>query len=170
MLTKAAIIQIILSECKAQQINSDLMRAIITVESNFNPNAIRFERSFTYYWKDEEFSKIQQITLDTEKQCQKFSVGLGQLMFGTARWLGFSGTFLDLFDAPTNIHWVAQYFKKVCSKYVYTNDKIAAYNAGSVRKDPQTNKYFNQDYVDRVVSELDKIQNSSAKAYYPSSN
>ncbi len=160
--------QLILNECRGEQINSDLIRAIVTVESAFNPNAMRYEKNFVDYWKLEQFAKLQNISIDTEKQLQKFSFGLGQVMGGTARWLGYSGFLTDLCDPSIGLQWMIKYFQKKCSKYVYTNDKIASYNAGSVRKDPNTNQYFNQDYVDHVLSALDNIQSSSSKVWKPS--
>lgn len=156
-------LQIILAESKKAQISSDLVRAIIKVESNFNPKAIRYEDHFRYLHMPERYAQMQDISLETEKQLQKFSYGLSQLMGGTARWLGFNGFLPELCDPLTNVQWMMVYLNKCCNKLVYTNDKIAAYNAGSVMKDPVSGKYLpkkTQDYVDKVVVELDKIQNA----------
>jgi hypothetical protein len=93
------------------------------------------------------------ITLATERCLQRFSYGLGQIMGATCRSLGFTGFLPDLLDPSLNMDYVLKFFEKTCGQYVYTADKIAAYNAGSVKR-LANGAYFNQDYVDKVMAVL----------------
>lgn len=145
---------IVLEECARQKVaNPELILAIIKVESDFVAKRARFEKQFTYYCKDHEMAKVQGISLDTERCFQKTSWGPMQIMGGTARWVGYCGWLPDLCDAQIGIIWGVTYFKKVCDPHIYLNDKIACYNAGSVRKG-HDGAYTNQSYVDKVLSHL----------------
>ena len=61
------------------------------------------------------------------------------------------------------------FFEKYCGKYVYNTDKIAAFNHGCVTR--LTNgRYFNQEYVDKVMAVLVQDQNwKAAQKEVPSS-
>jgi len=152
------LVAIVEQECARQKIsNVDLVLAIIKIESDFNPKAARFEKQYTYYCKDEEFSKIQRITLDTERAFQKTSWGPMQIMGGTARWVGYCGWLPDLCNPLVGVIWGLTYFKKVCMLHIYVNDQIACYNAGSVRKNTD-GTYTNQDYVNKVIKAMDLVK------------
>lgn len=151
------------TEAEKASLDPNTILGLIKVESNFNPNAVRYERNFLNYFKTKEYAKVQRITEDSENCLQKFSWGLMQVMGGTARWLGYGGFLPDLSNPETGIHWGIEYFKRISARYVYLSDQLAVYNAGSVRKDAQ-GKLINQSYVDSVLSAIDSVQNDLQKA------
>jgi len=101
---------------------SNIVRAIIKVESNFNPYAVSI----------------------------KGAKGLMQLMESTFRWLGFDPNYI--FDPETNIEAGVKYLRYLWDKYGNLTDAIAAYNAGRVLKYMRTGRYVNQSYVDKVLT------------------
>lgn len=138
------------TECSAVRVDPHLVDAIIHAESVWNPWAMRYERGWTYYHAVEKCAKRIGISKDTETTCQKISWGLGQIMGGTARDLGYTGPLSQLCDPRINIRYICAYFNRFCSEYLKIQDKIAAYNAGSVKK--LTNgDYSNQAYVTNVM-------------------
>lgn len=151
------------NECDKKDLDVLLIKAIILTEcSNLNTKAMRFEPTFMHYWKVSEFAKEQGIDTKTEMMLQKCSFGLMQIMGGTARGLGYKGILVDLLDPKVNIEWGTQYFKKNCMRYIYVNDQIAAYNAGSVIKTVD-GKYSNQFYVDKVLRNITKLQEAKLR-------
>ena len=130
-----------------------LVGAIITVESNWEPLALRFEKDFNYLTIPQKYAKKNKTTLDTEIALQRFSYGLCQLMGGTARWLGFDGALIDLLDVETNLRWALRHLANLEKTYGESSDVIAAYNAGSPRR-KASGAYVNQTYVNRVMSLL----------------
>ena len=164
---------LILKECASQNLSnySDLIRAMVAVESEYNPNAMRYERNYVHLYQEANFAKIQKITLETEKALQRFSYGLGQLMGASCRWLGFSGHLPKLLDPEINLFWMCRYFKKVCSPQVYTNDQIAVYNGGqgALITKAQTGLYPErvEIHVQKVLAALSKIQDNKPKVFGP---
>jgi soluble lytic murein transglycosylase-like protein len=77
--------------------------------------------------------------------------GLMQLLPSTARRLGYDPNYL--LDPEYNIDAGARYLRYLIDRYGYTTDAIAAYNVGKPIK-TSTGEYVNQDYVERVVSNL----------------
>lgn len=107
-----------------------LIKAHIKQESNWDVNASRFEAH-----KGDA------------------SWGLMQLLLSTAREvIGNSAlTTTQLIQPRTNIEAGAKFIAQLQRRFGNMRDAIAAYNAGSPRIDPKTNKYVNQEYVDRVT-------------------
>jgi soluble lytic murein transglycosylase-like protein len=91
-------------------LDPDLIFATIMVESGGNTYAVRHEP----YIGDASY-------------------GLGQMLYGTARSIGFEGTPDDMFDPEVNIELIAMYHAR--NKAVYgdlTDEQLTiAYNAGS---------------------------------------
>lgn len=130
-----------------------VMDAIIQVESSWMLWAVRFEPDFRHVKTPEKYAKENNITVDTEIMNQMMSWGLGQLMGGTARDLGFEQPLPLLLDPYWNINLCCKLFQKICRRYDVLTDRIAAYNSGS----PVTlasGKYKNQKYVDKVLEAL----------------
>ena len=105
--------------------NPHLVKAIIKIESNFNPNAHRL----------------------TEKEDSR---GLGQINEPTAIALGVLNV-ERLFDPEYNIEIMNKLLINLKKRYSSTTDIIAAYNAGRVIK-TQQGFYFNSVYVLNVYS------------------
>lgn len=108
-----------------------LIKAHIKQESNWDVNASRFEAH-----KGDA------------------SWGLMQLLLATAK--GVLGnpnlTTTQLINPRVNIEAGTKFIAQNWERFGNIKDAIAAYNAGSPRLIPGTNKYINQDYVDRVWS------------------
>lgn len=139
--------------CRAFQVPVDVLDAIIHCESAWNPWAVRYERQFAYLLEPEKFAKATRVSIETEAVLQRCSWGLCQIMGGTARDLGYTGALTTLLDPELNVQYGARLFARIAGDYVTPADQIAAYNAGSVRR--QANgKYVNQPYVDRVLGVL----------------
>ncbi len=147
-----ALIDLIKTENKIFDLRLDLVCALVSVESSGKASAIRYEKAYTYYFKPQTFSMKFHTTDETEKALQRFSYGLLQIMGGTARYLGYSGSLLELLDPRLGLHWGMTYLKSICDEYLDLTDQISVYNAGSVRK--ENGLYVNQSYVNQVLSLL----------------
>lgn len=73
-----------------------------------------------------------------EPRINDASYGLGQLLYGTARGIGYRGTPEGLFDPATNIDLIAKYHKRNFDHYkeLDATELTIAYNTGSPRKTP----------------------------------
>jgi len=100
----------ILEKSEKYDLDPKLIFATIMVESGGNTKAVR-----------------------QEPQINDASYGLGQLLYSTARLIGFEGTPQDLYDPSENIELIARYHRRNLEVYGDLNvDQIAtAYNAGS---------------------------------------
>ena len=106
------------------------IKAHIKAESDWDVNASRFEA-----------------------HKEDASWGLMQLLLVTARGvLGDSNlTTTQLINPRVNIEAGTKFLSQLWSRFGNMRDAIAAYNAGSPRINPKTNKYVNQEYVDKVT-------------------
>lgn len=108
------------------KVNGNLVKAIIKVESNFNPS-------------------VQAIN---EKENSR---GLMQINQPTALGLGLTEDRLHtLFNPETNINYGCLLLFQLKNRYKKLKDVIASYNYGSVKK--TNNKYINQNYVNKVYN------------------
>jgi len=100
---------------KKYDLSPNLIRATILVESGGNSNAYRFE-----------------------KRLNDASYGLGQILSGTARGLGFKGNLQDLYDPDVSIDLIGKYYKRVIEKYgnLPIENLVRAYNTGSPQGQP----------------------------------
>lgn len=124
---------IIESAAKQYSVDPNLIRAIIAVESSWNPNATRYEPTL-----------------------RDSSYGLMQVLLSTARRVsGNSGlTAQQLLDPTVNILVGTAYLRELMGRYpTNLDDVIAAYNAGTpTRSIIPGRTYTNQDYVNKVRS------------------
>lgn len=105
-----------------------LVMAVISQESAFNPLAKRYEAKYDCY-----------------------SYGLMQILYVTAKDLGYKGQPDELLDINNNLNYGCKYLAKQYKRYNQNiTDTISSYNAGSVNK--TNGKYSNQDYVNKVLS------------------
>ncbi|MCH8290263.1 lytic transglycosylase domain-containing protein [Candidatus Poribacteria bacterium] len=121
---------IVLRESLLQGVDANLIRAIISVESNWNANAIA-----------------------EESNVNDFSYGLMQIRKDTADFLGFTGEAGELLNPSLNIRLGVKYLKRQLLRYNNQTDwAIAAYNAGTASK--RGNQFTNQTYVDKVLARM----------------
>jgi soluble lytic murein transglycosylase-like protein len=152
---------LIVGEASSYGIDPDLVRALITKESNYNTWAMRFEPSVyvscKYLLAPEVHASKLIISVETEKVCQSTSWGLMQVMGFTARELEFDAELPKLLTPELGIRYGCKKLKKLFEKYNEESDVIAAYNAGGARKTPG-GMYVNQTYVDGVHFYLTRIR------------
>jgi soluble lytic murein transglycosylase-like protein len=124
---------IILSAAKEFNIDPKLINAFISVESGWNPNAIR-----------------------NEPQINDTSYGLMQVLLGTGRRVSGNSSLTpeQLAFPTTNILIGTRYIRELVNRYNgVLDDVIAAYNAGSaIKSSSDPTKYINQSYVNKVKS------------------
>lgn len=121
-------------------VDPNLVRGIIKTESNWDVNTSRYEAH-----KGDA------------------SWGLMQVLLATARWM-LNDNSLDttrLIRPEVNIEAGTKYLSWLMGRYKNLNDVIAAYNAGTPKKD-KDGKYVNQKYVDSVLSNYNFYRGLSA--------
>jgi len=126
-----------------------LVAALITVESSWNPYAVRYEPGYQWLYQPEKHAKRHGVTYDTEVALQRVSWGLLQVLGATARELGFNLPLPALCEPQLGIEYGIRYLVGLKRNYMQRDDLIAAYNAGSARKNAE-GQYVNQRYVDKV--------------------
>lgn len=149
------LLPVVKEKCRKYGANAALMDAIITVESGYDPWAVRYEPKFGNIAIPTKFASNNGISVETERTCQKMSWGVAQIMGGTARYLGFNGPLTQMLDPDLNIAYCCRLLVKLASDYHDINDQIAGYNAGTPQK-MADGKYRNQAYVDKVLKLMDE--------------
>lgn len=125
-----------------------LIRAIAKVESNgkYNKAGIRYE---PHLRKAIWYNKI--LTAKERKHNINYSsLGAMQILFGTAKTLGYDGVAEDLELMVYNFFYACTHLKNCLKKYPKLEDAISTYNQGKPRK-KRNGKYKNQAYVDDVM-------------------
>jgi soluble lytic murein transglycosylase-like protein len=150
-------IKVVESEALSQGIDSDLAIAIASVESNFDPWAVRFESRWKYLLDVEKYARNLVISQDTERVLQSCSWGLMQVMGSVARELGYNGHLAKLCLAESGAYYGCKMLVKLSKRNTEEADLIAAYNAGSARR-KANGKYVNQEYVDKVFHVLEELR------------
>jgi hypothetical protein len=114
-----------------------LVKAIICQESAWDPNAVR-----------------------QEPRLADASRGLMQILYGTARWMGYPGEPDGLFDPRANIIYGVAYLSYLSTRYPgRLPDIVSAYNGGHPLR-LLGGGYANQDYVDSVLTYYVWYQNN----------
>ncbi len=154
MTTRAEIMKCIEDASDIHMHPVNLITAIVSVESDFNPAAIRYEPDFfVRYIAGRSFKAVFPCSKETEAHARAMSWGLMQVMGQTARERGFSGTFLsELCDPVVGLYCGCQHLTYLRSRYEDSygiEGVVAAYNAGSPRKN-HTGKFINQAYVEKI--------------------
>jgi soluble lytic murein transglycosylase-like protein len=132
------------------QLDPHWVLAVIQTESAGFPHAMRYETGWSYFCRPEFYADRLAITVDTERQMQKFSYGLMQIMGSVAREYGFGDSLALLVDPFRATEYGCRHLKNFRRRYPLGRDWIAAYNAGSPRKNPD-GTYTNEAYVKKVV-------------------
>lgn len=136
--------------CARFGVDPDLAAAIVSVESNWNPHAVRFEPGYRYAYDEKKFAALHGVTPLTETMLQKCSFGLMQIMGARALELGLPFPLPTLFDVKINIEYGCRCLADIKRRYTKQNDVIAAYNAGTAKRSPD-GTYENQAYVLKVL-------------------
>lgn len=151
---RAAYQELVTKEARKNGLDARVLAAIITVESNWHPSAMHVEAHYRYVLNLALHARESGVSIDTERHLQRVAWGLTQLVGGTARSIGFRGPLSGLLDPATNVHWGARYLGGLNRRYRNVWDCVAAYNAGSVRRNLKTGRYSNQSYVDKIAVQL----------------
>jgi len=117
-----------------------LILAVIGTESSGNPRAYRYE-----------------------SHINDASRGLMQMLYSTAKSLGYKGPPEGLYNPDTSIYYGAKYLRKLYDRYGNWLDAIAAYNAGRPRRRKGFGCYWNQTYVNRVLTWLRELKRYGVK-------
>ena len=160
--THIAVIKQVMDEYKAKNPGKacpslGFVLATITQESGGQTWAVRYEPNF-FKWltgritEEPSILKVfgNSISRATEVKLRSSSFGLMQVMGQTLRELGFTGQYLnEACDPRIGLAFGIKYLARLLDKYKDERAAMAAFNAGSPRKDA-SGKYFNQEYVDGV--------------------
>ena len=142
-----------LSACKNHRVDPALASAMIMVESGWNSWRSRFEPPFKWLWQPDDYAARLGQSLVTEKNQQKTSWGLLQIMGGTARECGYGGLLTMLCLPEIGLDWGLRYLAKKAKLYPEMTDQIAAYNAGTPKR-LADGRYKNQEHVDKVLKAM----------------
>ena len=148
---------IVATAADAWDVSAPLIKGIIAAESEFKPTAYK-----------------------AEPQIGDASYGLMQLLFGTAKLLGYSGATSGLYDPTTNIRlgtrYLADLIKTASDRGYGVDSAISAYNAGfsgsragdgkRTTNDPGS-PFINQSYVDKVVRYANAYSTNTAQQLDP---
>lgn len=140
----------------------ELVMAIVVVESNGNPWAMRAEPGYRWLWDirrncpwrgdAKDIPAPPFVSRATELWGQRTSWGLMQVMGATAREMGFRGPFLsELSDPHIGMEYGLKYLGTLVRRFYAAHGiegVVAAYNAGSPRR--SGGAWENQAYVDKV--------------------
>jgi len=132
------------------------VRAIVSVESSWEPLAVRFEPGYQWVYEIVKSAKLAQVSLDTESATQKMSWGLGQIMGALAREQGLTGPLPKLLTPEVNLEHICIRIKHLKNISNQKDDIFAAYNGGVAAMKKIEGKYRNQKYVDNVNTFLTK--------------
>lgn len=155
--------EVIIQKAKEYGIEPALLLAICDIESSNIPQSARYEEGYKWTVDIDKHARRQNITYKTEKALQSMSWGLGHIMGATARFHGYNGFIPELAIPQIGLTWVCIHIKFLAKKYSDPTDLVAAYNAGSVKRDKDGN-YTNKDHVDRFQKAYERyrrIQNVS---------
>lgn len=136
----------------ADQKNFDplLIASIVSVESDGDHYASRYEDHYRWLVDPDKFAKENQITYQTEVIFQKTSFGLMQVMGANFREMGYPCNLSTLASRKRlALEYGVDFFKKLVHKYDSIDDALSAYNQGTPRKNA-LGEYQNQHYVDKI--------------------
>lgn len=158
-ISKAEIYSIAEENAELLDIDLALILAVITVESNFDTFAHRYEPQWHYYQTDTQISAFAHsngISVLTERIDEATSFGLMQIMGSVARELGFLDKLPELFLPERGLRYGCLKLSQLLKKYPDQSDAISAYNQGSPRR--VAGMYANADYVAKVMNACKKIR------------
>lgn len=149
-------VDFILSQlCSTYRVEPTWVKAIIEVESAWNPYAIRYEPQYPYHFETSKCAKRARVTLATELATQRMSWGLGQVMGALAREQGHQGSMAELTQPELNLKHMCIRLKDLNQRAASPAEVFAAYNGGpGAMKRLESGLFLNQTYVDKVKGAL----------------
>lgn len=157
MIPDPTIVAMVEKAAQCEGLDLNLVKAIITVESSWDPKVSRYEPHWKYLYFVREFAEKNHITVETETVLQSMSIGLMQIMGGVARELGYEGNLSELFKPETNLFYGCKKLKQLIKRYPDELDVISSYNQGSPRM-TDGKMYKNFQYVDKVSEVLRELR------------
>ncbi len=134
----------------------DLVLAIAEVESSFGQNLHKEEPKYKWTHEPKKWAKKFGHSEEVELEQQKASYGPLQIMVATARELGFDGEDLYELRGKAGVIFGIKYLRKLGKQHKNWEDAVAAYNAGSPRRE-KDGSYVNQGYVNKVKEALKNV-------------
>lgn len=131
ILSPSTLDPIIMEMSQKYGVEPALIKATIKQESDWDVNASRYEKG-----KSDASWGLMQVLLKT-----------AQGVMGNSNL-----TISQLIQPRVNIEAGTKFIASNLNRFGNMRDAIAAYNAGSPRLTPGTNRYVNQTYVDRVTN------------------
>lgn len=147
---------------RLHKLNPLMVAAIIQKESSGNTYAVRFEPLYKWMPSTEQTKALAVklgSSVNTVLNGFRTSWGLMQVMGAVAYEHGFQGWFPALCRPEVGIDYGCRHFKKFLEKYPTDEGAIAAYNAGSAKKN-ESGFYLNQRYVDDVMRNFRELENA----------
>lgn len=155
MIAKETLLALAVKKAEEHGLDHELVLAFCEVESGYNPYAIRYEPEWHYTKLPAGYALRLGITMATENVLQSCSFGLMQVMGTKFRELGFTDHLTKIIAEPElQLEYGCKIIKNLIELYDNLDDAIAAYNAGSPRKEAN-GKYSNQQYVDKIKKALE---------------
>jgi hypothetical protein len=108
-----------------------LVKAVCIKESGLDTWKVRFETNWKYKDRVEFFAKKNNISLETEINCQKTSWGLMQVMGTVGRELGYYEDLTKLLQPNLGLFYGCKKLAALIQRHNDLPTSLAAYNAGS---------------------------------------
>lgn len=137
------------------ELDPDLVKALIEVESAWDTWAVRFEPGWRWYLNPKKWSRLVQVSERTEEICQAMSWGLCQVMGTVARELGHKEDIPKLCEPEVGIYYGCKKLKKEIDRWDSIRNGLAAYNAGSPYR------RVGQQYADKVTNVMMNVTNTA---------
>ena len=150
-MTRAELIPLVKEIAEAHELEFRLVDAIVSVESSYLPEALRYEPQCPFNYSVKFYAKHNKVSEATEQTLQHFSYGLMQMMGFKARELAFIDPFRRLLDPRRNLTIGCKLLANLVKKYPILDDVISSYNGGSPLR-RIGGGYGNQAYIDKVKS------------------
>jgi soluble lytic murein transglycosylase-like protein len=130
-------------------VSKKLVHAIIEVESQYTIKCSRYEphlfNDTNLTWYKDKIPNVYK-----SNRLAYSSIGIMQVLYGTARGMGLRGDPKKLFKLDESLKYGIRYLSFLTKKYKGNKVYIsAAYNAGRVKI--RKGKIINQEYVDKVM-------------------
>ena len=129
-----------------------LIKSIIMQECDRKPYSVRYERHLLT-------NKGYLNNIPRKYRNNKLSycsLGGGQVLYGTAYWLGFRQSPEKLLLNEYSVKYCVLYIRYLIGRYWKLESVISSYNQGSPRRDVKTNHFKNQQYVNGVIGYYQK--------------